>query len=83
MKANIKNRLNELESVSTDWISQLKIIDYDHILADYSNEEWVEVHHQELITVMRNTITGEYRGIYEDRRTDEEILAMGGDLAYL
>ena len=83
MKANVRNRLDELESVSTDWISQLKVIDYDWILDDYSKEEWVEVHHQEMITVMRNISTGEYRGLYEDRRTNEEISAMGGDLAYL
>ena len=83
MKSNVRNRLDELESVSTDWISQLKVIDYDWILDDYSKEEWVEVHHQEKITIMRNTSTAEDRGIYEDRRTNEEISAMGGDLAYL
>ncbi len=83
MKADIKRRLDEIETTTEDWAAKLNVIDYDHILDDYSDKRWEELHHDQTITVLRNTETGEIRGLYWDRRTDAEIAAMGGDLAYL
>ena len=79
---DFKKRLEQIEALETDWAAQLDIIDYLG-LCDYDNGEWVEVHHDNFITVLKNKITGEIRGVYNDRRSDEEIIAMGGDLAYL
>ena len=83
MKANIKNRLDEIETATEDWAAKLGIVDYDWILDDYSNKRWDELHHDDTITVLKNKETGEVRGLYWDRRTNAEIEAMGGNLAYL
>ncbi len=83
MRASIKNRLDEIETATEDWAAKLDVIDYDWILDDYSDKRWTEVWHDQTITVLRNKETGEVRGIWNDRRTDVEIKAMGGDLAYL
>ena len=82
MRRNIRQRLDEIEARETDWIAKLNVIDYIG-LTDYDNGSWEEVHHDQTITVLRNKETGEVRGIYWDRRTDAEIKAMGGNLAYL
>ena len=82
MKASFKNRLDEIEAVTSDWAAKLKVIDYDWILDDYSEDRWEEVWHDDTITVLRNKETGEVRGIWNDRRSDDEIKAIGGDLAY-
>ena len=82
MRRNIRQRLDEIEARETDWISKLNVIDYIG-LTDYDNGSWEELHYDQTITVLRNKNSGEVRGVYSDRRTDEEILAMGGDLAYL
>ena len=81
MRSNFRKRLDELET-ETDWVADLDIVDYIG-LTDYDDGTWVEVHHDQTITVLRNKNSGEVRGVYNDRRTDEELLAMGGDLAYL
>ncbi len=83
MKPSIRNRLDEIETATTDWAAKLDVIDYDWILDDYSEDRWEELHHDQTITVLRNKETGEVRGIYKDRRTDAEIKEMGGNLAYL
>ena len=82
MKPSIKNRLDEIETATTDWAGKLKIIDYDHILDDYSDKRWIELWHDDTITVLKNKETGEVRGIWNDRRSDDEIRAAGGNLAY-
>ena len=83
MRRNIRQRLDEIETRETDFIAKLDIVDYDWILDDYSKDEWQEVHVDGSITVVKNRQTGEIRGIFADRRTDDEIRAAGGDLAYL
>ncbi len=82
MKADIKRRLDEIEAREMDWFSKLLIVDYDHVLDHYSKDEWQEVHVDGSITVVKHRQTGEVRGIFADRRTDDEIRAMGGDPAY-
>ena len=82
MRRNIRQRLDEIEARETDWIAKLNVIDYIG-LTDYDDGTWEEVHHDQTITVLRNKNSGEVRGVYNDRRSDEEIIAMGGDLAYL
>ena len=83
MKADIKRRLDEIEAREMDWFSKLLIVDYDHVLDDYSEDRWEEVFFDQMITVVRHRETGEIRGIHNDRRTDDEIRQSGGDLAYL
>ena len=83
MKADIKRRLAEIEMMSkTDWFSQLSTVDYFG-MEDYEDGSWQELHYDETITVLRNKQSGEVRGVYHDRRTDDEIEAAGGDLAYV
>ena len=79
---DFKKRLEQIETKTQDWAAQLDIVDYLG-LTDYENGEWEEVFFDNFITVVRHRITGEIRGVYNDRRTGEEIIAMGGDLAYL
>ncbi len=82
MRRNIRQRLDEIEARETDWIAKMNVIDYIG-LTDYDDGTWEEVHHDQTITVLRNRNSGEVRGVYNDRRSDDEIRAMGGDLAYL
>ena len=82
MKKDIEKRIGEIEDSGTDWISRLKFIDYLG-LTDYQDGNWEDVHHDDTVTVYRNIETGEIRGVYADRRTDNEIVEQGGDLAYL
>ena len=82
MKANIKNRLNEIETIQTDWAAQLDFVDYIG-LEDYEDGNWEELHHDQFITVVRNIHTGKVHGVYNDRRSDAEIMATVGSLAYL
>ena len=83
MRRNIRQRLDEIEARETDFVAKLDIVDYDWILDDYSKDEWQEVHVDGSITVVKHRQTGEVRGLFADRRSDYEIRAMGGDLAYL
>lgn len=82
MKKDIEKRVGVLESAGTDWISRLKYIDYVG-MSDYDDADWEEVHHENPITVFRHIESGEIRGVYMDRRTDEQILAEGGSLEFL
>ena len=82
MRSTFIRRLDEIEERETDWISKLNVIDYIG-LTDYDNGSWEEVHHDSTVTVMRNKVTGEVRGVYNDRRTDQEIIAEGGNLEFL
>ena len=82
MRKDIDKRLSEIEAKGTDWLSQLKFVDYDS-LEDYTSNEWEELHYERPIAVVRNRESGEVRGFYSDRRTDAEIVAAGGNLAYL
>ncbi len=81
LKANIRKRLADIESLTTDWAADLDIVDYIG-LTDYSDGTWGELYIDGTITVMRNKKTQEVRGVYCDRRTDEEIIAIGGNPAY-
>ena len=82
MKTGIEKRLSDLEDGGTDWISKLEFIDYDG-LDDYENGDWDEVFFDDFVTVVRHTESGEVRGYYYDRRTIEEIVEAGGNLAFL
>ena len=82
MKADIKRRLDEIETTKTDWVSQLDFVDYIG-LEDYEDGNWEELHFDQFITVVRNINTGKVRGVYNDRRSDAEIKATVGSLAYL
>ncbi len=82
MRASIEKRLSDLEDGGTDWISKLEFIDYDG-LDDYENGDWDEVFNDDFVTVVRHTESGEVRGYYNDRRTIEEIVEAGGNLAFL
>ena len=81
MKRETERRLQALENNSTDHISRLLLIDYIG-LDDYDNGDWTEIHHDSTVTVLKHSETGEIRGVYRDRRTDAEIVAQGGYLAY-
>lgn len=82
MKASIKNRLDEIETAIMDWAAQLDFVDYIG-LEDYEDGNWEELHHDQFITVVRNIHTGKVHGVYNDRRSDAEIMATVGSLAYL
>ena len=82
MKTGIEKRLSDLEDGGTDWISKLEFIDYDG-LDDYDNGDWDEIFFDNFVTVVRHIESGEVRGYYYDRRTIEEIVAAGGNLAFL
>ena len=83
MRAGIENRLSDLEDRGTDWISKLEFIDYGLTDIDYENGDWDEVFFDDFVTVVRHTESGEIRGYYNDRRTTEEIVEAGGNLAFL
>lgn len=82
MKTGIEKRLSDLEDGGTDWISKLEFIDYDG-LDDYENGDWDEIFFDDFVTVVKHKETGEIRGYYNDRRTIDEIVAAGGNLAFL
>ncbi len=82
MRNNIVKRLSALEDGGTDWISKLEFIDYDG-LDDYENGDWDEVFFDDFITVVKHKDSGEVRGHYFDRRSIDEIVAAGGNLAFL
>jgi hypothetical protein len=82
MKRDTERRLQALENNSTDHISRLPFIDYLG-MTDYSNGEWDELHHDSTITVVRHRGSGDIRGVYRDRRSDDELAEAGGNLAYL
>lgn len=84
MKKETERRLAELESGGTDWFNSLSYVDYGVDGINYADsDEWQEVHFDQTVTVYRNNETDEVRGVYQDRRTEEEIVAQGGNLAYL
>ena len=82
MRSNFRKRLDEIEARETDCIAKLDVIDYIG-LEDYNDGNWTELHHDQTVTVLRNKNSGEIRGVYNDRRSDDEILELGGSLAYL
>jgi len=82
MKRNFDSRLNRLEQVTNDWAARLDCVDYLG-LCDYNDGNWIDLHHEGHITVLRNQETNEIRGVYEDRRGNAEIVAQGGKLQYL
>jgi hypothetical protein len=84
MRDRLKQRLDAVEGRSIDHIAQLSVIDYVG-LEDYEeSDDWIEVDGgDETVTVYWNRKTGEFRGVYNDRRTDDEKLAAGGKLEYL
>ena len=81
MKRNIRQRLDDIESRETDWAAKLDIVDYIG-LEDYEDGNWEELHFDQTITVVRNRHTGKIRGVYNDRRSDDEY-PPGANLAYL
>ena len=82
MTRDVEKRIAALESQKLDWISRLQFIDYLG-LDDYDSGEWIERYREPTITVFENTETGEVRGVYLDRRSEDEILPEGGNPAYL
>ena len=82
MRRKINQRLTAIENRKLDWAGQLKIVDYG-ILDDYTSDEWIELHHDQFITVVQHKDTNEVRGYYRDRRSDEQIQSESGDLEYL
>ena len=83
MKRDIGKRLDLIECKGTDWTQYLDYIDYGVVEMDYENGDWEEVYFDNFITAVRNRKTGEVRGYCNDRRTEEEIEADGGNLEFL
>ena len=80
---DLKKRLNELETQRPDHISRLEFIDYIGI-EPYDNGNWLMIDDTDpTIIVIQNKLTGDVRGLYNDRRSTEEIQSAGGNLAYL
>ncbi len=77
-----RTRIERLERKSRHWASRLGYVDYigDE---DYGNEDWTEIHHEDGVTVFEHSETGEIRGVIDDRRSDAEIEADGGNLQFL
>lgn len=82
MRADIRKRLEQIESTSVDHIAKLDVIDYG-VLDDYSGDEWQEIYFDETVTVVRHKESAEIRGYYHDRRSDDEKLAAGGLLEFM
>jgi hypothetical protein len=84
MRAETRRRLERLEARSTDHIAKLDTIDYLP-LEDYEESaDWIEVEGgDETVTVYWNRKSGEFRGVYRDRRSEDELVEAGGDLAFL
>ena len=83
MKRDIEKRLSVIEGKQTDWIGQVDYVDYIQIIDYETDSDWIEVYRENSITVFRHAKTNEIRGAFYDRRTEAEIVAQGGDLAFL
>lgn len=83
MRKDLESRLATIEGERNDWISRLQTIDYLNGLDDYAVDEWEPVFNDDFITVIRSRVTGEVKGVYWDRRGDDEILSRGGNLEFL
>lgn len=81
MRSTIRKRLEQIETEKRDWAAQLDVVDYIG-LDDYEDGNWEELHFDQTITVVRNKTTGEIRGYYNDRRSEDEY-PEGADFAYL
>ena len=81
MKSTFEKRLEQIETAKQDWATQLDIVDYLG-LTDYEDGSWQEIHFDQTITVLKNKITGEIRGVFNDRRTEDEY-PPGANFAYL
>ena len=82
MRKDFEKRLVAVEDRTLDWATKLDFVDYVG-LTNYEDGNWEELHFDRTITVLRHRVTNEIRGVYADRRTDEEILSEGGSLEYL
>lgn len=83
MKRELENRLDDIELKGPDWTTHLAIIDCDYLDdAEYPDEEWEELHFDDFVTAIRHRVTGEIRGYYFDRRTDEQMESDGGNLEF-
>ncbi len=84
MRERTKQRLAALEARSIDHIASLEVIDYTG-LEDYEeSDDWIEVDGgDETVTVFWNRKTSEFRGVYRDRRTDQQKRDAGGNLEFL
>lgn len=81
MKSRLKNRLSVLELDIPDKFAGIHI-DYLNGLEDYPDDEWEVVDFDYCFTILQNINTGQVQGVYADRRTNAEIEAVGGNLAY-
>ncbi len=81
MRKDIEKRVSNLETATSDWAARLEFVDYIG-LTNYADGNWEDLHNDSTITVMRHIQTGEIRGVYLDRRTDNEY-PEGAKLAYL
>ena len=82
MRKDFEKRLVAVEDRTLDWATKLDFVDYVG-LTNYEDGNWEELHFDRTITVMRHRETNEIRGVYAERRTDEEILSEGSSLEYL
>ena len=62
MRSTFIRRLDEIEARETDWASKLDIVDYIG-LCNYADGSWVEIHFDEILTVLRNKVSGEVPGL--------------------
>ena len=85
MRREIEKRLDAIELKGPDWTTHLAIIECDY-LGDCDppdDAEWEEIFFDKFVTAIRHRVTGEIKGYCNDRRSDAEIKADGGDLAFL
>lgn len=74
-------RIKELEAaLGEDWIKRIPL---DYLGNFQITPEWERVYRDGSVVVLRHTETGEIQGVFEDQRTDDEIVEQGGDLAFL
>lgn len=81
MRRDIERRLAALEVRTLDHISRLPTVDYLGV-TKYDDGEWDEVYFDSTVTVVRHK-SGEIRGYYRNRLSEEVLIEAGGDLAYL
>ena len=54
MKREIEKRLADIERRKFDFAGQLNVVDYGVLEVDYKNGDWIELHHDNEITVVRH-----------------------------
>ena len=84
MKRETEKRLDAMEVQGPDWTEHLEFIDGCYLGdAEYPDDVWEELHHDNFVTAVRHRKTGEIRGYCFDRRSEAQMEADGGKLEYL